>query len=77
MNNFYESYCNNCQGNICKECKKSGIHFTHNKFDYIEIQPNKNDLDVIYNFNKNLEKQINELNYEKYLEALEKEKIKN
>ena len=73
LNNFYETYCNNCKGNICKECKKSGIHLKHNKFDYIEIQPCKNDFDIIDNFNKNLEKQINELDYAKYMESLDKE----
>ena len=73
LNNFYEAFCNNCKGSICKECKKSGIHFKHNKFDYIEIQPSKNDFDIIYNFNKNLEKQINELDYDKYMESLTKE----
>ena len=73
LNNFYEAFCNNCKGSICKECKKSGIHFKHNKFDYIEIQPSNNDFDIIYNFNKNLEKQINELDYDKYMESLTKE----
>jgi len=73
LNNFYEAFCNNCKGSICKECKKSGIHFKHNKFDYIEIQPSNNDFDIIYNFNKNLEKQINELDYDKYMESLNKE----
>ena len=42
LNNFYETYCNNCKGNICKECKKSGIH-------------------------------LNELDYAKYMESLDKE----
>ena len=73
LNNFYEAYCNNCKGNICKECKKSGIHFQHNKYDYIEIKPNDKDLKFIYNFDENLKKQINELDYSKYIDALDKE----
>ena len=74
LNYFYEAYCDNCKRNICKECKKSGIHIKHNKFDFIEIQPSTNNLEVIYNFDKYLEKQIKKLDYKKFIEALEKEK---
>ena len=74
LNNLYEAYCSNCRINICKECKKSGLHLKHNKFDFIEIQLNNNELEIIYNFDKNLERQINELDYNKFIESLEKEK---
>ena len=74
LNKYYEAYCKNCKGNICKECKKTGIHYQHNKFDYIEIQPNKNDFEIINNFNKTLKNQIIFLDYNKYIEDLNKEK---
>ena len=74
LNKYYEAYCNNCKGNICKECKKTGIHYQHNKFDYIEIQPNKNDFEIINNFNQKLKSQIISLDYNKYIEDLNKEK---
>ena len=74
LNNFYEAYCHYCRGNICKECKKSGTHFKHNKFDFIEMQPNKNDFDIIEYFDNKLEKEIKELDYNKNVEALEKQK---
>lgn len=76
LNNLYESYCYNCKSNICKECKKSGMHLKHNKFDFIEVQPNNNELDIIYSFNKNLEKQTKEYDSIKFKESLDKEKTK-
>ena len=74
LNYLYEAYCCDCKINICKECKKSGKHLKHNKFDFIEIQPNKNELDIIYSFNKNLEKQTKEFDSNNFKESLNKEK---
>ena len=71
LNNLYESYCFNCKSNICKECKKSGMHLKHNKFDFIEVQPNNNELDIIYSFNKNLEQQSKKYDSIKFKESLE------
>ena len=58
-NEYYIGYCSTCKENICKECKKTRKHKEHQKFDYIEIEPRKEDFNVIYNFNCKIENEIN------------------
>ena len=63
----YEYYCINCKKHLCKACLKSRNHINHFKYNLFEMQPNKNELNIIENIIKD---------YENKIEFLEKEKIK-
>ena len=64
---YCDCYCLYCNKHLCKECLKTREHINHQKKSIIEIQPNKNELNIIKN--------IIEF-YEDNLENLKKEKIK-
>ena len=66
-NRQYEYYCTNCKKHLCKACLKSRKHIDHFKYNLFEIQPNKNELNVIENIIKY---------YENKIEFLEEEKLK-
>ena len=66
-NRQYEYYCTNCNKHLCKACLKSRKHIDHFKYNLFEIQPNKNELNVIENIIKY---------YDNKIEFLEKEKLK-
>ena len=75
---YYIGYCSSCKKNICNECKKTREHKFHDKFDYIEIQPTIEDMNIIKNFNLQLEKEINKYQKENaiQLSAINNEKNK-
>jgi len=71
----YVGYCNTCKKNICDQCKRTRIHALHQKYDFIEIQPTKMDLDIIYKFNENIGKKIeNYQDVKTILKSIEEEK---
>ena len=45
--NKYVSYCFDCNLHLCKECLKTLNHINHRKNNIIEIQPIKEELDII------------------------------
>ena len=66
-NKIYESYCLDCNKNLCNDCLKLREHFNHNKNNIIEAKPNKKELNIFENI-------INY--YDKEIEKLENEKVK-
>ena len=58
-NNEFIIYCFDCKYHLCKECLKSKIHKKHNKNDIYELQPTKEELNIINNklikYNKEIE----------------------
>ena len=46
-NNKYISYCFDCNQHLCNECLKTRNHINHYKNNIIEIQPIKEELDII------------------------------
>ena len=75
---YYIAYCSSCKENYCFECKRTRKHKFHDKFDYIEIQPTIEDMNIIKNFNLQLEKEINKYQKENaiQLSAINNEKNK-
>ena len=75
---YYIGYCSSCKKSICNECKKTREHKFHDKFDYIEIQPTIEDMNIIKNFNLQLEKEINKYQkeYNIHLSTINNEKNK-
>ena len=65
-NNKYDCFCFDCNKHLCKECLKSRDHINHKKNNIIELQPNKNELNIIEDIIRF---------YEDKIEKLEKEKI--
>ena len=47
FNNKYVSYCFDCNLHLCKECLITLNHINHRKNNIIEIQPIKEELDII------------------------------
>jgi len=76
INDLYIGYCNTCKENICNECKKSRIHKSHLKYDYLEIQPSNNDLNIIEIFNKNIENEIINIQQKYNIDFIKNEKNK-
>ena len=76
-NKKYEFFCLDCKKHLCKECLKARDHINHNKKIIIEIQPSKNELNIIENIIKFYEKKINNLETDKFIKVKEiKEKLK-
>ena len=76
INEYYIGYCNSCKENICNDCKKSRIHKNHQKFDYIEIQPTKEDLNIIKIFNLKIVDKMNNLKNQFNSKAFNDEKTR-
>ena len=84
-NNFYSSFCFDCNQHLCKNCLKSRTHIMHNKSQIIEIQPRQEELEIIEEVlnrykikfeNLKNEKKIKEAKYEILLyNEITKEKI--
>ena len=70
-NKQYECYCLDCNKHLCKECLKSRNHISHNKYNIIEIQPNKNEINIIENIIKYYENKIDNLEREKLIKTKE------
>ena len=65
-NNKFISYCFDCKCHLCEECLKSRTHFNHNKNNIIEIQPIKEELNI-------LKEIINDFNFKILNLKIEKE----
>ena len=73
-NNIYISYCFDCKHHLCKECLKNRTHIKHSKNNIIEIQPIKEELDIIEEIIKNYKNKIDNLKKEKKMKM---EKLEN
>lgn len=72
---FYIGYCTTCKENICNECKRTRIHREHQKFDYMEIHPTKNDFEIIKTFNNQIGNELNNFKNNYNIQLIENEKI--
>ena len=74
----FVSYCFDCNSNLCENCLRDRIHFFHNKNNNIEIQPIKEELEIIEQIKKKYEKKIEMGNNKKihYNYYLKKENLK-
>ena len=70
----YVGYCNSCKKCICNECKRTRNHVSHQKYDFLEIQPSQKDLDIIYKFNENIEKKMENKDENSILKLIKEEK---
>ena len=61
----YLCYCFNCNCHLCKECLKEGNHLNHIKNNIIEIEPSKDELNIIEEIIKDYDIKIDNLSREK------------
>ena len=61
----YLCYCFDCNCHLCKECLKEGNHLNHVKNNIIEIEPSKEELNIIEEIIKEYEIKIDDLSREK------------
>ena len=61
----YLCYCFDCNCHLCKECLKEGNHLNHVKNNIIEIEPSKEELNIIEEIIKEYEIKIDHLSREK------------
>ena len=64
-NNGYMYYCYTCNGHLCKECIRTRIHNHHTRRDIYEIQPKKEELDLISEVIKDYKLKLDKLKNEK------------
>ena len=64
-NKRYECFCVDCNLHLCKECLQSRNHINHIKNYFIEIQPNKKELNAIENIIEYYKEKIENLENEK------------
>ena len=76
-NNKYISYCFDCNNHLCKDCLKSRKHIHHNKNNIIEVEPIKEELDIIKEIIKYYKNEIEKLKNEKLEKTKELETILN
>ena len=76
-NNTYTCYCFDCNLHLCKECLKNRTHLRHYKNCIDEIQPAKEELDLIDEIIKDYETKIVKLNIEKTEKIKELENLLN
>ena len=75
--NKYVAYCFDCNLHLCKECLKTRKHINHNKNNIIEIQPTKEELDIIKEVIEDYNIRINDLKKENFNKIKELEIILN
>ena len=63
--NKYISFCFDCNCHLCKECLKTRNHLSHRKNNIIEIEPMKEELNIINEVIIDYENKIDNLNNEK------------
>ena len=63
--NKYISFCFDCNCHLCKECLKTRNHLNHRKNNIIEIEPMKEELNIINEVIIDYENKIDNLNNEK------------
>ena len=68
-NNYYISYCFDCNYHLCNECLKSGTHINHKKNNIIEIKPIEQELNVIEEVIKDYKKELKDLYKEKEIKT--------
>ena len=61
----YVCYCFDCNCHLCKECLKEGNHLNHIKNNIIEIEPTKEELNILEEIIKYNEVKIDDLSREK------------
>ena len=71
----YICYCFDCNCHLCKECLKEGNHLNHIKNNIIEIEPMKEELNILEEIIKYNEVKIDDLSREK-LNKINELKIK-
>ena len=76
-NNIYTCYCFDCNLHLCKECLKNRTHLKHYKNCIDEVQPVKEELDLIDEIIKDYETKIANLNTEKTEKIKELENLLN
>ena len=64
-NNKYISYCFDCNNHLCKDCLKNKKHIQHNKNYIIEVEPIKEELDIIKEIIKHYNNETEKLKNEK------------
>ena len=64
-NNGYMYYCYTCNGHLCKECIRTRTHNHHIRRDIYEIQPKKEELDLISEVIKDYKLKLDKLKNEK------------
>ena len=72
-NNIYVSYCFDCKRHLCKECLMARTHINHIKNNIVEIQPIKEELNIIEEIIKNYKIQIESLIMKKKVKTKELE----
>ena len=65
--NNYVSYCLDCKCHLCVECLKTRVYINHRKSNMIEIQPRKEEIELIKEVINNYK------NEKKNLENIKKE----
>ena len=58
------SYCLDCNKHICEKCQNKGIHLLHYKINIIEIEPSKEEKEILDKIIKYYEKQIDKISNE-------------
>ena len=77
-NKKYITYCLECNCHLCKDCLKTRIHINHNKNKIIsEIQPTKEELDIMKEIIKDYEIKLKNLKIEKTNKTNELDKALN
>ena len=61
----YLCYCFDCNCHLCKECLKEGNHLNHVKNNIIEIEPSKEELNIMEEIIKEYEIKIDDLSRKK------------
>ena len=70
-NKKYLNYCFDCNRHLCKECLKTRTHLNHIKNNIIEIEPIKEELNIIKEIIKECELNIEKFSKEKQIKIKE------
>ena len=77
-NNNYVSYCFECNCHLCGECLKERIHINHRKSNIIEINPIKEEINIIKEVIKDYEIRLENIKNEKVIKTKEiEDKLNN
>ena len=76
-NNIFVSYCYECKMHLCDECLKSRKHINHKKSNMIEVQPIKEELEIIDEVINDYKIEIKNLEKEQKEKKDELEKLLN
>ena len=73
----YISFCFDCNCHLCKKCLKSRVHLNHMKNNIIEIEPTKEELNIINEVIKDYENKIENITKEKQIKVKKMKKLLN